>query len=113
MFREVFEVLGVEGCQRQAVGEGAGGDPRVVRWTGAAAADGVGGDLAPGAGDVVGVGEDDHAVEPVVEGVAVAAAHGRSSARWVSSPRVTEVMHGCLPMICRMTAGGSRRLRLR
>ena len=38
--------------------------------------------------------------------------HRRSSAHWVSSPSVTKVMHGCLPMR-RVKAGeGSRRLRL-
>lgn len=85
----------------------------VVGGSRSAAADGVGGDLAPGAGDVVAVGEHDQAVESVSEGVVVPATHCRSSAHWINSPMATKVMHGCLPMIFRMIPGGIRRLRLR
>jgi len=57
VFGEVSEVLDVEGGEGQVVGQAARGDPGVVlgSWSGAACC--VGGDLAPDAGDVVGVGE--------------------------------------------------------
>jgi hypothetical protein len=69
-----YEVLDVERRQPQAVGESAGRDPGVIGRSGPAAADGVRGDLAPRASDVVGVREDDHTVEPVAQGIAVAPA---------------------------------------
>jgi hypothetical protein len=71
---EVFEVLDVEGRQRQAVGERTGRDPRVVGGPRPATSDGVRGDLAPGASDIVAVWKDDQSVEPVPQGVTVAPA---------------------------------------
>jgi hypothetical protein len=39
MLGEVLEVLGVEGRERQAIGQSARGDPGVVGWSGSASLD--------------------------------------------------------------------------
>jgi hypothetical protein len=57
VFGEVAEVLGVQSGEGEVEGEAGGGDPRVVLRAGAAPAAGMGGDLAPDAGDIVCVRE--------------------------------------------------------
>jgi hypothetical protein len=51
VFDDVAEVRGVEGGEREVVGEAVCGDPGVVLRAGSAAAGSVGGDLAPDPGD--------------------------------------------------------------
>lgn len=79
---EVFEVLDVQGGERQVVDQAASGDPGVVLRSWPAALCGVGGDLAPGSGDLVGVGEGGARSQPSCE---------------VSAPRSGPLAHGGPP----------------
>src|ERR1039457_3654655 len=57
MFGEVLEVLGVEGRERQAVGQGACRDPGVVGWPGPSPLDRRRGDPSPGPSNILTVGK--------------------------------------------------------
>lgn len=76
---EVLKVLHVQGRQRQAMYEAAGGDPGVIGWLGTAAALGIGRYPAPLPRDHrIGI-EPDDAVKPVLQllsATAPPASHG-------------------------------------
>jgi hypothetical protein len=72
MFGEVLKVLAVESRERQAIGKGTCGDPRVIGWPGSSSLDRGGRDPSPSPGDVLAVRKDDHPAEPVLQSIPVA-----------------------------------------
>ena len=113
MLREVAEVLDVEGRQREFVGQAAGGDPGVVLRP---RADRRSADAA--------ISPQTAAMSSLLCSTGIRPSHRamrccrtvphcRRTAHFVSSPWVTKVMAGSVPISSASNPGESRRLKLR
>ena len=108
MIGEVLEVLCVHGRQWQPERQATSSNPRVIDRTRSSALGCVTCDLTPRARNIIGAGQDGPRGDPLLEGAPTGGPQSRTTAHFVSSPSVTNVIPACVPTNWAASGVGNR-----